>query len=249
MKPLGLALFSIVLLTGCLGVPAGAPSSQVLDCVLNDGVTAPVGVQWLDVAYAAIEGWPKPTATGPWEFTALGPPTARQVRTVVVPADAPHAAQFPRTAYVVRTEVEGVATAVLYRFYEERDDGLYWLGDSDQSMAVLVSPPPRFLPRGLRLGQRWEERYRDSRFDLEVTAEHEVVGCGEARVPAGRFANTLLVRSSYRYAESPGASIVYSWHAPGTGLIAATTASSVSESTVAVTALLEHWSAGGRLAP
>lgn len=249
MKRLGLSLLSMALLAGCVTTTADGPSGQLSDCALRGGVTAPVGAQWLDIAYAAIENWPKPAPAGPWEFRALGTPTARQVRTVVAAADAPHAALFPGASYVVRTEVEGVGTAIVYRFYEEREDGLYWLGDSDQTMAVSVSPPPRSLPRAPRIGQRWEERYRDSRFDLEVTAEHEVIGCGDVHVPAGGFAQTLMIRSSYRYAESPGASIVYSWHAPGVGLVAATTASSASESTVAVTALLEHSLAGGRPAP
>ncbi|GIW06209.1 MAG: hypothetical protein KatS3mg060_1014 [Dehalococcoidia bacterium] len=244
MKGLIGSLAGLFLLTGCVATRSGGPSSQPLDCALTGGLTAPVGTQWVDAAYAAIEDWPKPGAIGLWDLESLGSPTARHIRSVATLADAPHAAIFPATAYVVRTDVEGVAVATLFRFYEEREDGLYWLGDSDETLAVTVSPPQKFLPRTLRVGQRWEQRYRDSRFEVEVTSEHEVIGCGEVRVPAGRFANALLLRSSYRYADSPASSIVHSWHAPEVGLVAAATVSSVAESTATVSALLEYRPAG-----
>lgn len=210
------------------------------ECLLASRLAAAVGTQWVEAVYAAVEGMARPAPTGPWDLRSFGVPAARQVRTVVAVADTPHAAAFPTASFAVQTEIEGAASAPMFRFYEERDDGWYWLGDGDRTLPVLILPPQRVLPRVLRVGQRWEQRYRDSRFAIEMTAEHEVVGCGDVRVPAGQFSNALLVRSTYRSPDSPAFSVVHAWHAPAIGIVATTTASSFVESTATVTVLVEY---------
>jgi hypothetical protein len=198
------------------------PSSQPADCLLDEALTKPVGATWRETSHGAVTGWSRPSASGPWTFDGLPEALTTQTRTVVGASEAPWFDTFPTANYVVRTDVAGVATASIFRFYESRPDALYWLGDSDELLAVTVDPPQKFQPASLRVGQRWEQSYRDSRFDVEVVSDHEVIGCGVVTVPAGQFARALLLRSTYQYAGSPATSTVHTWHAPEVGMVAST---------------------------
>ncbi|MCC6315974.1 MAG: hypothetical protein U0556_09630 [Dehalococcoidia bacterium] len=214
-------LLAGLLMTGCASATIGGPSSQSADCLIDGLTTWPVGTAWQEASFAAVDGWTRPAPAGPWDFEALGSPFMTETRTVVAVGDAPHNQQFPPDSYVIQSENSGAAVARLYRFYLVGTDGLYWLGDSDPLLAVTVDPPQKFLPSTMRVGQRWEQQYRDSRYDVLVSTDHEVIGCGEARVPAGRYSNSLLLRSTYRYSESPSSSTVLTWHVTGVGMVAA----------------------------
>ncbi|MCC6315950.1 MAG: hypothetical protein IT337_18275 [Thermomicrobiales bacterium] len=233
----------VLLVTGCGSAAIGGPSSQSADCLIDGLVTWPVGTAWHEASFSAVDSWTRPTPAGPWDFEALGSPFMTEVRTVVAAGDAPHSEVFPPDAYVIGSELSGTAGTRLYRFYSIGTDGLYWLGDSDPLLAVTVDPPQKFLPATMRVGQRWEQQYRDSRYDVVVSTEHEVSGCGEVRVPAGRYPNALLLRSTYRYSESPSSSTVLTWHVTGVGMVAAAVFSGADD-LASISVLTEHRPAG-----
>src|SRR5207244_6414298 len=127
--------------------------------------------------------------------------------------------------FVINNELRTAApNPARFRFFELRADGLYWVGDSDGTAAFKVDIPQKFQSLPGAVGQRWEQSYKDTRFQsAEFKSVYEIVGCGTVTVPAGKFDNALLLQTTFTISTVPAPSITYAWVAPNMGQVAAVT--------------------------
>lgn len=167
---------------------------------------------------------------GPWDFSQ-GPIDSLVVMTSVKPSQAPESARFPKATIATSIALKGQEATAMFSYFSKSDKSYLSYGQagrkvgSDNQVASNVFPTPEtVLKFPLKAGMSWSDRIMlQSTPPTRLDVTRKVVGEGAVTVPAGKFANCVMVQIKKALTKSSGSansSYAYEWYAPGVGIVA-----------------------------
>jgi hypothetical protein len=167
---------------------------------------------------------------GPWDFSAG--PSAVVVKSQIIKVDksADHNA-FPEATYAEKIFASDfTGGAVAYNFASLNESSLQSYGQSvapkgKESVFKRFTKSERLLVFPLRVGDKWTDTMKiEGETGNGYGVAKEVVARGSVKVPAGLFFDCFMVKITKTTTGIDGSkirSLIYTWWAPGTGLVAA----------------------------
>lgn len=225
---------SLRILTGLLATMFLIGGCQTAPKKVFVSADIPVGVGTVYEAYQNNPGGDTAkiniSAEGPWDFSAGPSAVVVKSQIVKVSKGADYNA-FPEATYVEKIFAsEFTGGAIAYNFASLSASSLQSFGQSvapkgKESVFKRFTKSERLLVFPLRVGDKWTDTMKiegESGSGYEIAKE--VVSRGSVKVPAGLFFDCFMVRITKTTLSNDGSkirSLIYTWWAPGTGLVAA----------------------------